>query len=96
MNTNTTKSNEMLNFTREQLTAMPESMLLRFAIDFYQLNHPAEKAMDAVAYELGITTQAINNYLSGKGHVGHVALIRLHYMTGCKLIPDWMEAQWNS
>lgn len=95
MTHNTSENHNMLQFTQEQLFNMSEAVMLRFVCDFYQLNHPAEKSHDAVAYELGITTQALSNYLSGKGHVGHEGLITLLRFTGCRLIKDWMEAMWT-
>lgn len=86
-------SNPAMNLTSAQLNNMSEALLLRFSIDFHQLNNPNLKSLEAVSSDLGFTPQAVTNYIAGKGSIGLSGLVKLFIVTNCELIPLWIEIQ---
>lgn len=86
-------SNPAMNLTSAQLNNMSEALLLRFSIDFHQLNNPNLKSLEAVSSDLGFTPQAVTNYIAGKGSIGFPGLIKLYKITNFELIPEWIEEQ---
>ena len=92
-NTNNNPILPFMTLSPSQLRNMSESMLLRFSIDYHQLNNPNLKSLEAVSSDLGFTPQAVSNYIAGKGSIGLSGLVKLFIVTNCELIPLWIEIQ---
>jgi hypothetical protein len=79
-------------FSEKQIEHMSESMLLRFIVDWHQLEHPELNSLQALAIDLHSNIATLSNYLAGKGQIGFIQLVKLYEVTKCELIIRWMNA----